>query len=469
MLATVPSAVSSGFAPGCSRGSQAHPTEWHWCRASCIPCLPLRLLSQAGAPHTRDGPRSFCGRDVAKRKEYLRCLLLWDRLKDLGLQVLPAGEHDTYYACVLAAANGSGSHSPPTWPRPGLSVQQYRALLRGDPEPAASLAAQQPSGPIPQEAAAAAVCCPDEEVMLSLGFPASAGPRGRPAPQSQRHLLLDELGPGGLDLVAPGTPALEAAPAAAEDTVAGPEEVAFVPEEPMQGLLQPVQGRPRRQQPGLPHGLPSELGPGLRLQLVQRRQPRGAAEDVGLRITCPAAHAAHVHPRTCCKFRAFSARNCAVAGHAEPAGFLACWAAAASRYPSRAAHMGFEPSAADVAEYLAAAPWAQAGPLLVIASGELLSCPPGGFASPGTHRLSSWCIHRPDPSGGAFCTRPRTSMPPGLHWRVQTPDSRCFPLPGCAHRTPITCQPSCAVVTHGCPCVQSPAKYPSEQCHRERR
>ena len=237
---------------------------------------------------------------------------------------------------------------------------------------------------------------------MSLGFPACAGPPAPPVPQPERHLLLAEVGPDGLDLLPPEPAGLPAAAAAVAVVADAPVDAAMAQEQPLHGLMQPVQGHPRRQQLRLPHGLPSELGPGLRLQLVQRGKPRAAAEDVGLRITCPEAHAAHEHPRACCKFRAFSARNCAVAGFAEPAGFLACWAAAASRYPSRAAHMSFEPSAADVAEHLAAAAWAQAGHSPLRAHRELLPFPSRGNCCPLTHRSPSCCLSR--------CAPPPTTL-----------------------------------------------------------
>ena len=259
----------------------------------------------APASHTPTAIKAFGMSGFVTRKAYLKCLCVLDELFQRGLMQLCSRQPMSYYKLVARS-------SAPATVIMGKTHVEYTQLLAivGDPCDT-SLRVAPGSG---DEADDASVNREDSEGECS----ANLGVAGLSSKDSaQQHDSGRSLSSSVLIPPAPSDDALF--------DVDGPMVFHTDSSAPLVGGLR----------------LDVHLEPGQRGHYRRWVMP------------CPLRHCQHVGGKyPCQRNRSMGPGQIAHFGQREPEAFLGCWAEAAHRFPSRARHMGWSPSVAQVREYI---------------------------------------------------------------------------------------------------------------------
>jgi hypothetical protein len=292
-------------------------TEWDM-RSPATPALALlEDLARQGwsvgrfpGPHELGTPRQFFVRDPIAAKAYLRCLCALPDLLARGLQSLPCGQGQKYYAAVLLAKEPSAvpfGKAPALAPPPsvGLPIEDddfdrpipWRPALGHRPPPARPF-----SNPGPKRARVGEGRAWGHLVAIPSGAPANALSDSAQA-----------AAPGPLDSVRPAATC----------------------------------GQPPRERLFLVEGV----------KLQEETHGVVGTDNYYSRFSakCPL----HLGAKACRKTRCFGVRAAASSGlgDLEPAAFLGVWLAKAGQFSTADEHKAFVPLASEVKAYASRQGW----------------------------------------------------------------------------------------------------------------
>jgi hypothetical protein len=281
---------------------------------------------QAAEAHEDPLDKRMClWKGFAKAPAYLLCLVRWQHLWAKGLRSFPSGQHNAFYLALLSSAD-------PAALLPGQAVAKYEEIIVG-------------SGPL--------------QPLGPLTRPLADAPRGfalddfEAEPQAVAFCGLAILPP------APLTPASQSSAPDGDgsDFADEPETVVFLPavvaaEEPVNreraAAARVLAEADRLQELWRSLALPSMVeGVALRLE-VQPYPSRGPCY-IRRRVTCRNA----AHGPTCGRSR--NVTFVSAFGQREVVAYLAAWLRGSFdvvRGASRASHVAFKPSLAEVEAYV---------------------------------------------------------------------------------------------------------------------
>ena len=310
--------------------------------------LMIRDLSNAGwqldperrSPHREvDIERSFVWRGICQRKSYLRCLLSLPSLFNDGLVLLALHQHELYYkACLLLADKAAI--------RPGLLVKDYKALLKAggfdeDDDKAAPFPIELPDMPAALECELGMAGVEWGERIVPEAADDNLVLQGTDTP-----LAYPDGDPGGL-----GTPPADFGDLSGDDAAAWDP---FGENDAEDGVHDVEVGAPAFKR--LRDDLPVEIeGVKISEQVWNQEGIDGVhAPYQKFTVQCPLSHCMHLSDNPCSKSRNVTEAHTRHFGRVEVVGFLGKWIAMAGSFPSRALHMKYRPSVAEIEEYLQA-------------------------------------------------------------------------------------------------------------------
>ena len=281
---------------------------------------------QRPVSHTARSPKLYGDSGFVSRKPYLQCLLVLDSLLERGLAALSSSETMSYYRLVMFSAHPA---QIPLGQRSG----HYDAELR-----------KLEDLPRPMQLDPIAPRDSEEESDEPIGsnMPRKGIVSQRPALDSGAGVALV---PRAVASAASGS--VPAGPAVSGGQ-ASPSKSPRLSYSPSSDSDPVISG------PGTPEFLPPVL-PNVRVEV--HGQPGQRKYYRRLIIACPLGRCQHSGTTACMKHRNFGRRQVGLLGPREPEGFLGAWAAHASQFESRAAHVRWSPSVRQVRAFMVGQGW----------------------------------------------------------------------------------------------------------------